>query len=145
MIEKYMEEALKEANKAYKIGEIPIGCVIVRNNRIISKTHNLKEKKHSSLCHAEILGIKKVSKKLKRWRLYDCEMYVTMQPCPMCASAIKQSRIGKVYYGVKNENNKISKMIFDSNDNNEQVEVVSGILENECKKIVRKFFENKRK
>lgn len=144
MIEKYMKEALVEAKKAYKIGEIPIGCVIVRNEKIISKTHNLKEKKHSALCHAEILGIKKVSSKLKKWRLNDCEMYVTMQPCPMCASAIKQSRIRKIYYGVENPNNDISRQIFEISDNNEKVEVISGILETECKKIVKEFFENKR-
>lgn len=145
MEEKYMKIALIEAQKAYNKKEIPIGCVIVKNNKIIARSHNLKEKKQSALCHAEILAIKKACKKLKNWRLIDCEMYVTMEPCPMCASAIKQSRISKIYYGVENENNKISKEILAKNDINEKVEIIPNILEKECKKIVQNFFEKKRK
>ena len=145
MNEKYMRIALEEANKAYELGEIPIGCVIVKNDKIISKAHNLKEKKHSSLCHAEIMAIKKANKKIKNWRLLDCEMYITMEPCPMCASAIKQSRIKKIYYGVENNNNEISKKILDTTDINEKIEVIPNILSEDCKKIVQNFFENKRK
>ena len=140
-----MKIALKEAKKAYKINEVPIGCVIVKNNKVIAKTHNLKERKKSSLYHAELLAIKKSSKKIKNWRLLDCEIYITMQPCPMCASAIKQSRIKKIYYGIENENNKISNQILYENDINEKIEVIPHILEKECKEIVQKFFEKQRK
>ena len=139
-----MEIAIKEAAKAYKKNEVPIGCVIVKNGKILAKAHNLKEKKHSALCHAELIAIEKASKKLKRWRLNDCEMYITMLPCPMCASAIKQSRIKKIYYGVENTNNCISKMIFDESDINEKIEVISNVREKECREIVRKFFKKQR-
>ena len=145
MQEKYMELALKEAKKAYKKNEVPVGCIIVKNNKILAKTHNLKENKQSSLYHAELIAIKKVSKKLKKWRLVDCEIYVTMQPCPMCASAIKQSRIKKIYYGTENKNNSISNKILNENDINEKIDIIPGVLEDECKEIVQKFFENQRK
>lgn len=145
MQEKYMEIAIKQAEKAYKKNEVPVGCVIVKNNKILAKTHNLKENKHSALYHAELIAIKKVSKKLKNWRLIDCEMYITMQPCPMCASAIKQSRIKKIYYGTDNKNNNISNKILNENDINEKIEIIPYILEDKCKKIVQKFFEKQRK
>ena len=145
MQEKYMEIAMKEAEKAYKKNEVPVGCVIVKNNKILAKTHNLKENKHSALYHAELIAIKKVSKKLKNWRLIDCEMYITMQPCPMCASAIKQSRIKKIYYGTDNKNNNISNKILNENDINEKIEIIPYILEDKCKEIVQKFFEKQRK
>lgn len=140
-----MKIALNEAKKSFKKGEIPIGCVIVCGNKVIAKAHNLKEHKHNCLFHAELIAINKVSKKLKRWRLNDCEIYVTMQPCPMCASAIKQSRINKLYYGVENNNNMISNLIFDSNDNNSSIIVEKSILEDECKSIVQNFFQSRRK
>ena len=145
MQEKYMEIAIKQAEKAYKKNEVPVGCVIVKNNKILTKTHNLKENKHSALYHAELIAIKKVSKKLKNWRLIDCEMYITMQPCPICASAIKQSRIKKIYYGTDNKNNNISNEILNENDINEKIEIVPYILEDKCKEIVQKFFEKQRK
>ena len=145
MQEKYMKLALKEAQKAYKKNEIPIGCVIIKNNKVIAKSHNLKEYKHSTLYHAELIAIKKASKKLKNWRLLDCDIYITMQPCPMCASAIKQSRIKKIYYGTKNKNNILSNKILEENDINEKIEVISSILEKECREIVQKFFEKQRK
>ena len=140
-----MKIALQEAYKAYKKGEIPIGCVIVKKNKIISKAHNLKEKKKCSLWHAELLAIKKAAKKLKNWRLVDCDIYITMQPCPMCASAIKQSRIKNVYYGIENSNNYISEKIFEENDINASVNVFSFVLGDKCKEIIDNFFENKRK
>ena len=145
MQEKYMKLALKEAQKAYKKNEIPIGCVIVKNNKVIAKSHNLKEYKHSALYHAELIAINIASKKLKNWRLLDCDIYITMQPCPMCASAIKQSRIKKIYYGTKNKNNILSNKILEENDINEKIEVISSILEKECREIVQKFFEKQRK
>lgn len=144
MIEKYMNIALMEARKSFRLGEVPIGCVIVKNNKIISKAHNIKEKKNSALCHAELLAISKANKKLKNWRLDGCDIYITMQPCPMCASAIKQSRISKIFYGVKNINNALSDLIFSENDNNRKVIITDSIMQEECKKIVQEFFKQKR-
>lgn len=144
MNEKYMNIAIQESLKSMKKEEVPIGCIIVKNGKIIAKAHNLKEKKSSALAHAELIAIAKANKKLKSWRLNECEIYITMEPCPMCASAIKQSRISKVYYGVENENNKISKKIFQSIENNNSVETIGGVLEKECKLIVQNFFKNKR-
>lgn len=142
---KYMNIAIKEANKSLKKGEAPIGCVIVKNDKIIAKGHNRKEKKHSALCHAELIAISKANRKLKNWRLEGCHIYITMQPCPMCASAIKQSRIEKVYFGIKNDNNILSEKILKENDNNKRVEVVDSIMEEECKQLIQSFFKTKRK
>ena len=95
MEQKFMYQALKEAEKAYNKLEVPVGCIIVKDGKIIARAHNLKETKMDTTKHAEILAIQKASKKLKSWRLIDCEMYVTLEPCPMCAGAIIQSRIKK--------------------------------------------------
>ncbi len=95
---KYFSIALKESEKAFRIGEIPVGAVIVFNNKIISKAHNLKLKKYDITSHAEILAIKKAAHKLKDWRLSDCDLYVTLEPCDMCKEVIKQSRIRNIYY-----------------------------------------------
>lgn len=99
--EKFMKEALKEAVKAYDKLEVPVGAVIVKDGKIIARAHNVKEEKKDTTKHAEILAISKASKKLESWRLTDCEMYVTLEPCPMCAGALIQSRIKKVYIGTK--------------------------------------------
>ena len=101
--EKFMKKALQEAKKAYNKLEVPVGCIIVKNWEIIAKAHNLKETKYDTTKHAEILAIQKASKKLHSWRLIDCEMYVTLEPCSMCAGAIINSRIKKIYYGAKDE------------------------------------------
>ena len=101
--EKFMKEALKEAKKAYEKLEVPVGCVIVKEGKIIARAHNLKETKLDTTKHAEILAIQKASKKLESWRLLDCEMYVTLEPCSMCAGAIINSRIKKVYIGTTDE------------------------------------------
>ena len=103
MEEKFMKEALKEAKKAYKIGEIPIGAVVVKDNEIIARGHNQKEIKKDATKHAEIIAIQKASKIVQGWRLEDCEMYVTLEPCMMCTGAIIQSRIKKVYIGAMDE------------------------------------------
>ena len=103
MQQKFMKAALKEAQKAYDKLEVPVGCVIVKDNKIIARAHNLKETKTDTTKHAEILAIQKASKKLKSWRLTDCDMYVTLEPCSMCAGAIIQSRLNKVYYGAYDE------------------------------------------
>lgn len=104
MIEKYINLAYKEAFKAYKLGEIPVGAVIVKNEKIISKAHNLIEIKKDSTKHAEIIAIQKASKKLNNWRLDGCEMYVTLMPCDMCKGAINNSRINTIYYCIDRKN-----------------------------------------
>ena len=96
-----MREALKEASKAYKEDEIPVGCVIVKEGKIIARAHNRKVNKNNTLYHAELIAIDKASKKLDSWRLTGCEMYVTLEPCPMCAGALINSRMSKLYIGTK--------------------------------------------
>ena len=103
MKEKFMKEALKEAKKAYDKDEIPVGGIVVKDNKIIARAHNLKEGKNNAICHAEILAIQKACKKLDSWRLLDCEMYVTLEPCSMCAGALINSRIKKIYIGTSDE------------------------------------------
>ena len=100
---RFMKEALKEAKKAYDKLEVPVGAIIVKDGKIIAKAHNLKETKFDTTKHAEILAIQKASKKLNSWRLLDCEMYVTLEPCSMCAGALINSRIKKVYIGTSDE------------------------------------------
>lgn len=99
----FMDLAFKEAKKAFKKNEIPVGCIIVKNNKIISRAYNKKEKNNKTIDHAEIIAITKANKKIKNWRLDNCIMYVTMEPCMMCCGAIEQSRIKKVIYGCKND------------------------------------------
>lgn len=140
----YMLLAIEEAKKAYLLNEVPVGCIIVKNDQIIARAHNLKEKKQSVLFHAELIAINQATKQLKNWRLNDCEMYITLKPCPMCSSAIKQSRISKIYYGVDNKNNELSDKILDHSDINRNVIVEEKICEQECKKIMQEFFKNKR-
>lgn len=103
MHEKYYEEIIKLAKKAYKKGEVPVGAIIVKDGKILSKAYNRVEKDKNATMHAEILAIKKASKKIKNWRLNDCEMYVTLEPCMMCSAAIELSRIKKVYYLLKRD------------------------------------------
>ena len=98
---KFMKEAISQAKKAYDKKEVPVGCVIVKDEKIIARAYNYMETKKSSLCHAEILAIKKASKKLLSWRLNECDMYVTLEPCIMCLGAIKNSRIRKIYIATK--------------------------------------------
>lgn len=145
MKEKYMKIALEEAKKSFDLNEVPVGCIIVKNDEIIAKAYNIKEKMNSVLYHAELIAISKASKKLNNWRLNDCEMYVTLQPCPMCSSAIKQARIKKVYYGVENKNNEISNKIFVEKDINKSVLVEEKIMEDDSKKILQDFFKKQRK
>lgn len=99
----FMNLAFKEAKKAFKKNEIPVGCIIIKNNKIISRAYNKKEKNNKTIDHAEIIAITKANKKIKNWRLDNCIMYVTMEPCMMCCGAIEQSRIKEVIYGCKND------------------------------------------
>lgn len=142
----FLDIAYKEAEKAYKIGEVPIGCVITYKNKLLVKTHNLKEKKNCSLYHAELIAIKKASNLLNSWRLDDCEMYITLDPCIMCASAIKQSRIKNIYCGTNNFSNDIEviKSIFNEKDNNCVVNFKTNLDDERCSNILKEFFINKR-
>ena len=141
--EYFMNEALKEAKKAYLKGEVPVGAVIVLDNEIISRGHNIKEGTNRPEAHAEIIAIQKAAKKIGDWRLIDCEMFVTLEPCPMCAGGLIQSRIKKLYYGTKD----LKSGAVDSIMNllkfpwNHQVEVESGILEKKCESILKDFFK----
>lgn len=146
--EKFMKLALKEAQKAYDKEEVPIGVVIVKNGKIIARAHNMKETKKDTIEHAEIRAIKKASKKLDAWRLTDCEMYTTLEPCPMCAGAIIQARIKKIYIGAMDEKTGAAGSVlnlFQDYKFNHNVEIESGILEEECKKILKDFFKMLRK
>ena len=137
MHEYYMKEAIKQAKKAIKYNEVPVGSIIVKNNKIISGAYNKKEKSKNVIKHAEILAISKACKKTKNWRLDDCTLYVTMEPCMMCCGAIEQSRIKKIVYGVRNEN-------YGFTSNLKNVEIISQVCEDECKKIVQSFFKKRR-
>lgn len=145
--EKYMKEALKEAQKAYDILEIPVGAVIVKDGKIIARAHNQKETKNDTTKHAEILAIQKASKKLKSWRLLDCEMYVTLEPCTMCAGAIINSRIKKVYYGTEDLKTGACGSVlnlFEDYTFNHKVELEKNIMCKECENILKEFFKELR-
>ena len=145
--EKFMKEALKEAKKAYEKLEVPVGCVIVKEGKIIARAHNLKETKLDTTKHAEILAIQKASKKLESWRLLDCEMYVTLEPCSMCEGAIINSRIKKVYIGTTDEKTGACGSVlnlFNDYTFNHKVELERGIMKEECEKILKDFFKELR-
>lgn len=144
-MEKFMLSALKEASKAEKKGDVPIGAVVVKNGKIIAKGYNKKEKLNISTQHAEIIAINKACKKLKNWRLNDCEIYVTMEPCVMCCGAIIQSRIGKIIYGIHNEQFGGIDKIFTDDSNGYKPQIISGICEEKCKEKIQNFFKEKRK
>ena len=143
----YMKVALEEAKKSLKYDDVPIGAVIVKNNQIISKAHNLKEKKQIATNHAEVLAIEKACKKLKTWYLNECVLYVTVEPCLMCCGAIIQSRIKKVVYATKNEKfgyvESVNE-IFQSKKNNHNVIIEKGPFEKESKELIVNFFKQKR-
>lgn len=148
MQEKFMKEALKEAKKAYEKLEVPVGCVIVKDGKIISRGHNLKETKKDTTKHAEIVAIQKASKKLNSWRLLDCEMYITLEPCAMCAGAILNSRIRKIYIGAMDEKTGACGSVlnlFEDYVFNHNVEIESGIMKEDCEKILKEFFKELRK
>ena len=133
--EKFMKEALKEAKKAYDKEEIPVGAVIVKDGKIIARAHNSKEISKNAVSHAEILAIQKACKKLESWRLLDCEMYVTLEPCPMCAGAIINARISKIYIGTDDEKTGAcgSKLnLLEDYKFNHNVQVQKYILKEEC-------------
>lgn len=139
-----MKEALKEAKKAFNKNEIPVGCVIVLDDQIIARGHNLRQTKKSVLGHAEIMAIQKANKKLDSWILENCTMYVTLEPCSMCAGAILQSRIKRLVFGANEPKHGACGSIINILDNNEfnhQVEVTSNVLENESSTLLKNFFQ----
>ena len=142
-----MLEAYKQAQKAFIEDEVPVGCVIVYEDKIIARAHNKKERKNSAVFHAEIECINKATKKLNNWNLKGCDMYVTLEPCMMCTGAIINSRIDKVFYGCKDakggaltSNVKIKKI----KNLNHYPEIYGGLMEQECSQILKDFFKNKR-
>ncbi len=145
MKQKYIDIAIEESLKALKKNEVPVGCVIVKNDTILAKTHNLKEKNMTVTSHAELLAINEASQKLNNWRLIDCEMYITLKPCPMCSSAIKQSRIKKIYYILDNDWNSISDNILENTDINQKVVVEKVTEQQKYQQIIQTFFKNQRK
>ncbi len=144
----YMRMALEEAKKAFKKKEVPIGAVLVVGNKVIARAHNIRRKKERTTAHAEILCIEKANKKLKSWRLDSATMYVTIEPCPMCAGALLQARIKRVVYGATDPKagcvGSVYNLLCDENFNH-TAEIKSGVLEKECSKIMIKFFKKLRK
>lgn len=146
--EKYMKEAIKQAKKAYAIGEVPIGCVIVYEGKIIGRGYNRRTIDKNPLAHAELIAIKKASKKMGDWRLEDCTLYVTLEPCQMCSGAIVQARVKKVVVGCMNPKAGCAGSILNLlqvEQFNHQVELETGVLEEECSEMVKNFFKELRK
>ena len=142
-----MKEALKEAKKALKKEEVPVGAVIVKNGEIIARGHNIKETKKDTTKHAEIIAIQKASKKLNAWRLEECEMYVTLEPCTMCAGALINSRIKKVIIGTNDEKTGACGSVLNLLEDykfNHKVEYETGVMKQECEKILKDFFKSLR-
>ena len=140
-MEKYMKIALKEAEKAKKHNDVPVGAVIIKNNKIISRGHNKRELTKKVTKHAEIVAIERACRKLRSWHLEGCEIYITVEPCTMCYGAIEQARINKIIYGIDNE--KFG--YFSKNNTNKKMLIEKGILKKECENIMKEFFIKKRK
>ncbi len=145
--EYFMNIAYEEAKKAYKKDEIPVGAILVENGMVLSKAHNKKDCTKQISRHAEIIAIEKAALIKKDWRLSNCTLYITMEPCPMCASAIQQSRIKRIVYACSSsnlENQKVIMQILNNKKFNHAVQIQKGILEEKCSKLLKKFFSNKR-
>lgn len=146
--EKYMKEALRQAKKAEALLEVPIGCVIVQNDKIIARGYNRRNTDKNTLSHAELNAIRKASKKTGDWRLEDCTMYITLEPCQMCAGAIVQARMGRVVIGAMNPKAGCAGSILnllEMPEFNHQVNVERGVLEEECSAMLSEFFKKLRK
>lgn len=147
MDEKYMKEAIKQAKKAESIDEVPIGAIIVHNDKIIARAHNLRESKQNAVAHAEIVAIQKACKKLESWRLENCILYVTLEPCPMCSGAILQSRIERVVYGASDPKGgciESCMQMYEVKGFNHYPMVTSGVLKEECSELLKNYFKQKR-
>ncbi|MDY6367888.1 MAG: tRNA adenosine(34) deaminase TadA [Clostridia bacterium] len=147
MKEFYMHAALKQAEKAQKKDEVPIGAVVVVNGKIIAKAYNQTEKKQDATCHAELSALKKACKKLKSWRLDDAEVFVTLEPCAMCAGALANARVKKVYFGAYEKKSGCAQSkypVLSDSGLNHSVEFEGGVLEEECSSIIKNYFKQKR-
>ena len=145
--EYYMEEALREAKKAFDKLEIPVGAVIVKDGKIIARAHNQKEGKKDTTKHAEIIAIQKASKKLESWRLLDCDMYVTLEPCAMCAGALIQARVRNLYIGTTDEKTGACGSVLNLLEDypfNHKVKVEKGICQEACEEMLKTFFKTLR-
>ena len=145
--ERYMKEAIKQAKKAYALGEVPIGCVIVYQDKIIGRGYNRRTIDKNTIAHAEMMAIKKASKEMDDWRLEDCTMYVTLEPCQMCSGAIVQSRMKKVVIGCMNPKAGCAGSILNllqMEEFNHQVELEIGVLDEECSLMMKQFFKELR-
>ena len=145
--EKYMKEAIRQAKKAYALEEVPIGCVIVYKDKIIGRGYNRRTVDKNTLAHAELIAIRKASRKLGDWRLEDCTLYVTLEPCQMCAGAIVQARIPRVVVGCMNPKAGCAGSIlnlFEIQEFNHQVDMISGVLGEECSEMMKQFFRELR-
>jgi tRNA(adenine34) deaminase len=148
MHEKFMKIAIEEAEKAFMLDEVPVGAVIVKDGQIIAKGHNLRETLKSATAHAEIIAINEACAKLNGWRLFDCDIYVTLEPCPMCAGALVNARIDRIIYGAADCKRGACGSLYNFVQDqrlNHNLEVVGGICELECKAVLQKFFRMKRK
>ena len=145
--EKYMEMALQEAVKAAALGEVPVGAVVVKDRTVIAKAHNMRERWMDATAHAEVIAIQEACKKLHNWRLSGCTLYVTVEPCPMCAGAIYNSRIDTVIFGCRDNRAGAVESLFNVLSHpllNHQPQVIGGILEDRCAAVVKKFFAARR-
>lgn len=145
--EKYMKEAIRQARKAYAIGEVPIGCVIVYKDKIIGRGYNRRMADKNTLSHAELIAIRKASRKMGDWRLEECTMYVTLEPCQMCSGAIVQSRMSRVVVGCMNPKAGCAGSILNllqMKEFNHQAELTTGVLEEECSQMMKDFFKELR-
>lgn len=144
---KYMDLAISEAEKAMKVGEVPVGCVIVHNREVIASAYNQKETLNDATKHAEMIAITEASKKMHNWRLENCDIYITLEPCPMCASAIKQARLHHVFCGLANSdssNSIVIQKIFEKDKNNRAVLFTNNLAVEKVELLLKNFFLNRR-
>ncbi len=147
MDEKYMNIALEEALKSYRKGDVPVGAIVVCDNKVIAKAHNCKEQNQNAVEHAEVLAISRACKKLNTWHLEECTIYVTLEPCLMCAGALIQSRIGKLVFATENEKFGYVESISDvlnNKSNNHHPVIIKGICKEQSQKLLKDFFKDKR-
>lgn len=145
--EMYMRQALREAEEAFAIGEVPIGAVLVLDGEIVAAAHNLRETRHDATAHAELLAVRQACAALRRWRLAGATLYVTVEPCPMCAGALVMSRVARVVYGVPDSKAGAVESLFNIVGHpalNHRVEVTAGVLEDECRAVLQRFFRARR-